>query len=349
MNNILKNQGKKFLSITIMSAILCTAFFTGSGSGLKSGAISTSAANLSAGTVISSSLASIASKISRPIILPGKLEAESYIAQSGVQKESCSAGTLDVCGIDPGDYMDYKVDVYTSGSYWIDFLYAGTSPSGTFQLLSGNDVLATVTPTTTAGEQTWATQTVIVNLNAGIQTLRIASNGTGFKLDKMVFTLRTNTVDTNLSSDQNGAVLPYVQYEAEAGKYKGQLLSGTRELYTQSAEASGREAVKLTNQGDYVQWVTTKDSNAIDIRNCIPDSASGGGQNATLDLYVNGVYKKSISMTSKYTWLYGTTDDPNGLSNTPSTYAHHYFDDASTLLRLYNSGWLHCYAAETFK
>jgi hypothetical protein len=40
----------------------------------------------------------------------------------------------------------------------------------------------------------------------------------------------------------------------------------------------------------------------VDIRASIPDSTTGGGMTATLDLYVNGAFRQAINMNSIQTW-----------------------------------------------
>ena len=67
---------------------------------------------------------------------------------------------------------------------------------------------------------------------------------------------------------------------------------------------------------------------AIDLRYCIPDSASGTGTSAALDLYVDGVYRQSITLDSAQSWLYETSTNYDGNSNDPSSgYAHKFYDD----------------------
>ena len=53
------------------------------------------------------------------------------------------------------------------------------------------------------------------------------------------------------------------------------------------------------------------------VRNSIPDAAGGGGIEATISLYVNGTFAQKLTLSSQHSWLYGTTDDPEALTNTP--------------------------------
>jgi hypothetical protein len=94
-------------------------------------------------------------------------------------------------------------------------------------------------------------------------------------------------------------------------------------------EASGHAFVKLAGQGQFVQWTnnTCLSVTAVNIRASIPDSAGGGGINATLDLYVNGAMRQVINVTSTQTWVYETASSYNGMSQTPSGGSPHVFWD----------------------
>ena len=133
-----------------------------------------------------------------------------------------------------------------------------------------------------------------------------------------------------------GAAVPYTEYEAEAGTYTGTLLTTDAERtfgHTNFAtESSGRQSVRLTSQGQYVQLTSTNATNSIVVRNSIPDSADGMGQEATISLYANGTFVQKLTLSSKYSWLYGTTDQPEGLTNTPGGDARRLFDESHALL-----------------
>jgi hypothetical protein len=155
----------------------------------------------------------------------------------------------------------------------------------------------------------------------------------------------TNTVaETNESNNTlsraivvgRGAALPYVEYEAEAAQYQGQLLEAdplrTFGHTNFATESSGRKSVRLASQGQFVEFTSTNQANSIVVRNSIPDAASGGGQDATISLYVNGTFAQKLTLSSKHSWLYGSTDDPEGLTNTPQANARRLFDESHALL-----------------
>ncbi len=68
------------------------------------------------------------------------------------------------------------------------------------------------------------------------------------------------------------------------------------------------------------------------VRNSVPDAAGGGGQELTISLYINGTFAQKLTLSSRNSWLYGTTDDTESLSNTPSADARRLFDESHALL-----------------
>lgn len=133
-----------------------------------------------------------------------------------------------------------------------------------------------------------------------------------------------------------GAAVPYVEYEAEAAQYQGQLLEAdslrTFGHTNFATESSGRRSVRLGSTGQYVEFTSTTQANSIVVRNSIPDAAGGGGQDKTISLYINGTFAQKLTLSSKHSWLYGNTDDPEGLTNTPQTDARRLFDESHALL-----------------
>ncbi len=122
--------------------------------------------------------------------VPGQIEAESYTAMSGIQTETCSEGGQNVGWIDANDWMDYSVNVSTTGAYKVDFRIASPYANTQFQFKKGSAVLATIIVPNTGGYQAWATVTAAsVSLTAGSQTLRISAITNGWNINWFKFTL----------------------------------------------------------------------------------------------------------------------------------------------------------------
>jgi hypothetical protein len=127
-----------------------------------------------------------------------------------------------------------------------------------------------------------------------------------------------------------GATVPWLEYEAESATTNGTTIGPDRTFGTIPSEASGRRAVRLDTVGQYVELTSTARANAIVVRYVIPDAPGGGGTTATLDLYIGGVLKQPLALTSRYAWSYGgeasTSNDPGQGG------AHHYYDEARALV-----------------
>jgi Pectate lyase superfamily protein len=110
-----------------------------------------------------------------------------------------------------------------------------------------------------------------------------------------------------------GASLGMIEQEAENATTNGTTLAFDTSAYTLAAEASGRRAVKLL-PGQYVEFTLTRPANALTIRYSIPDAPTGGGIDAPLTLTTNDKRSRTLTLTSRYSWLYNQypfSNDPN--------------------------------------
>jgi hypothetical protein len=107
-----------------------------------------------------------------------KIEAEAYSNMSGIQTEPTAdaGGGLNIGWQDNNDWMDYAVNVPSTGTYTLNFRVATIFNGPQFQVrTSTGAVVATVTVPNTGGFQNWQTVSVQGNLPAGAQTLRIVT------------------------------------------------------------------------------------------------------------------------------------------------------------------------------
>jgi hypothetical protein len=110
-----------------------------------------------------------------------------------------------------------------------------------------------------------------------------------------------------------GAAVNFTEQEAEAAATNGTIIGPNRAAYTLPAEASGRSAVTLAPT-QYVEFTLPSAANAITVRYSIPDAQSGGGITSPLTVTVNGGARKTMTLTSQYSWLYNQypfSNDPN--------------------------------------
>ncbi len=102
-----------------------------------------------------------------------------------------------------------------------------------------------------------------------------------------------------------GADLAWTTYEAESMTSTGTVLGPCYEPYRVETESSGQRCVKLAAAGEYVEFAAKAKASALVIRCSVPDAPNGGGTTTALELLVNGRPVRTLSFSSRYSWLYG--------------------------------------------
>jgi alpha-L-arabinofuranosidase len=141
--------------------------------------------------------------------IPGTIEAENYdtggkfvayydttAGNSGgqyrsddVDIETCSDGGFDVNGIYPGEWLEYSVDVSSSGLYKITAHVAAADSNGEFRIeFDGRDETGPVPFTPTGGAQVFGNTDVNAFLKKGLHTMRLLMDTNGWSIDKLTFT-----------------------------------------------------------------------------------------------------------------------------------------------------------------
>ncbi|MDF2192119.1 carbohydrate-binding protein [Paraflavitalea sp. CAU 1676] len=127
--------------------------------------------------------------------VPATIQAEAYCAMSGIQTEACTdaGGGQDVGYIDAGDWLGYRINVPTAGSYTIQYRIASQSGGGNIRLerFGGGTVFGTLAVPSTGGWQTWQTISHTVTLPAGQQEIGLAAVAGGFNLNWISITSNT--------------------------------------------------------------------------------------------------------------------------------------------------------------
>ncbi|HEV2344050.1 MAG TPA: choice-of-anchor D domain-containing protein [Actinocrinis sp.] len=125
----------------------------------------------------------------------------------------------------------------------------------------------------------------------------------------------------------SGASLPYVEVQAENSATNGTVIGPSVTQGQLADEASGRKAVTLGGQGQFVTFTSPVTTNSIDFRYSIPDTSGGTVYTAPLSLYVNGTKQTDFTLTNAYSWYYGSYP----FTNTPGSNPHHFFDEVHRL------------------
>ncbi|BCJ46981.1 hypothetical protein GCM10010168_34990 [Actinoplanes ianthinogenes] len=207
-----------------------------------------------------------------------------------------------------------------------------TAAASTTKVTVGAVTLTGATPAVAAGATTTVTIGGTWTATSGGATAVATADSAGVVTE-------TNENNNTLSKSivvGRGAAVPYTEYEAEAARYQGTLLQPdalrTFGHTNFATESSGRQSVRLTSTGQFVEFTSTNQANSIVVRNSVPDAASGGGQDWTISLYINDVFARKLTLSSRNSWVYGTTDDTESLSNTPQADARRLFDESNALL-----------------
>ncbi len=231
-----------------------------------------------------------------------------------------------------GAVVTFTVAVHNRGTSAVS---AGTVT----RLTVGSTTLNGTTPAIAAG----GTANVAVDGSwtaaSGGATLTATADAT----DLVAETGETNNTFARSIVVGRGAAVPYTELEAEDADYEGTLLRSdavrTFGHTNYETESSGRESVRLDSTGEFVEFTSTAPSNSVVVRNSIPDAPGGGGREATISLYTDGEFVRKLDLSSKHSWLYGNTDSPEGLTNTPGGDARRLFDESHALLtRTYPAG-----------
>ncbi len=106
-----------------------------------------------------------------------------------LQTTSDEGGGQHVGFIDAEDWMDYRVNVSTPGTYSVAFRVASMKGGGQILLRSGTQVLATVEVGPTNAWTNWTTLTAKAKLPKGVQTITLYAASGGFALNRITFSL----------------------------------------------------------------------------------------------------------------------------------------------------------------
>ena len=135
----------------------------------------------------------VENNLDRRAYVPGKIQAEDFSSQQGLQLETTNdaGGGQNIGYTDQGDYADYKIFVAQDGNYQLDLRIAAQDTSGAveFELISDSatESLVSVNLPITGGWQSWQTTSTAVVLYKGIYTLRMKVESSGFNLNWFEF------------------------------------------------------------------------------------------------------------------------------------------------------------------
>jgi beta-glucanase (GH16 family) len=128
--------------------------------------------------------------------VPGKIEAENYFSQSGVlnEKTTDTLGGIDVCWIEPGDWLEYLLNVTVPGEYTIQLRAATERVDGIVEVYNNAGKLLTTVPiNNTHNWQGWKLfSSSKIKLEGGKQNIRLKISGDRISLNWFRLELAAN-------------------------------------------------------------------------------------------------------------------------------------------------------------
>lgn len=121
--------------------------------------------------------------------VPGKIEAELFSDQNGIQTENTgdAGGGLNIGWIDDNDWMEYAIDVEFDTVYNTTFRCASPGSGGAVSLVLDGEEVGNISFTGTGAWQTYKSFETDIPLKAGKHTLRLLANKAGFNLNWFMF------------------------------------------------------------------------------------------------------------------------------------------------------------------
>ena len=117
-----------------------------------------------------------------PVTIPGKIQAESYVAMEGVQIEPDESGEPNLGWINDGDYSSYLINVPAAGTYTLTARVASAAEeASTVTVVNGQGKAVaqfTVDPAKTKGWNDWYETSTTIELDKGEQTIKFDYSGT---------------------------------------------------------------------------------------------------------------------------------------------------------------------------
>jgi len=209
------------------------------------------------------------------------------------------------------------INIPEDGKYLVNMNYAHSSSSESLLAVHINGITQFQSSLPQSSGK-WASKTEAVLFRQGLNTIVLKA----VSVDPVV-SVDYIEVEGSIPLASRGATLPYFELEAENANHNGQKIGPSHDLYQIPTEASGRVAVTIT-QGQYVEFTLTGSANALTVRFSIPDTPTGSGQKASLDVYVNGAKTTTLAVSSIYSWAYGYyTFTKNPKDGMP----HHFYDE----------------------
>jgi hypothetical protein len=206
-------------------------------------------------------------------VIPTTIEAEYYTSKSGVDVTRWSNSVFYLNSWNVNDYAEYTIDVPTNGVYDIEVFTASTGASKKLKIMKGATQLQSITLRTTPNLTRFLGTKATINLQAGIQKIRVVGEVGGFNFDRM-----------KISGGQSGGG---GETEVEEGVY--QLVNVATGKFLGNANTAQPVIMGDSGEGIDRKWVFVKTTvDGTDYYNI--DSKDGGILRATGANFAEGAF-----------------------------------------------------------
>ncbi|MFH1119483.1 MAG: carbohydrate-binding protein [Bacteroidota bacterium] len=136
--------------------------------------------------------------------IPALIQAEAFHVNFGFQLEDCTdiGGGKNIGFANPGDYLDYLINVPVAGEYTMNLRYATELTTGRIDIRAGSGSgftsLGSVIFPVTGGWQTWRNHQVKITLPQGEQTLRLYAVAGEFNINWFELVVPNSAEDQKL-------------------------------------------------------------------------------------------------------------------------------------------------------
>ncbi|MBN2163273.1 MAG: carbohydrate-binding protein [Pontiellaceae bacterium] len=169
------------------------------------------------------------------------LQAETFTAQSGCAIDDAGTGFSGIGYVDYGSAGSYSewgdIIVSESGLYRFDVRYASYSDRPCFVSLNGS-IVGTLSFTATGDWERWETESILLPLKRGANTLRITAAGPGPNLDK-------------ISGSRLPVTSPAFRFATDAESFSAQY---SCEVKSDNSGYTGSGYVDYGSAGSYAEW-----------------------------------------------------------------------------------------------
>ncbi len=148
------------------------------------------------------------------VTIPARIQAEEYNSMHGMLLELTDDvnGFANVGWVDPGDWLEYKIEVPESGIYECSFRIASTKTAALNMVLNTSNLIHTQEIDNSGGWQEWRTYESTIELDAGIHTLRLVPATDGFNINWFQIGNVMTSLDEQSQVNQDIQIYPNPAY-----------------------------------------------------------------------------------------------------------------------------------------